>query len=107
MHQIIKEILDSSSSLEKKKAEIASLKESVELVERIFSGEFAYCQKCHDYFLSKSFVVDTEIVTERVCIYSDPINSGGDEYEDKQVRYTYKYCPKGCKHQINREEYWI
>ena len=107
MHHIIREILDSSSSLEKKKAEIAELRESVELVERIFSGEFAYCQKCHDYFLSKSFVVDTEIVTERVCTYSDPINSGGDEYEDKKVRYTYKYCPKGCKHKINREEYWI
>ena len=107
MHQIIKEILDSSSSTEKKAAEIADLKASVELAERIFSGEFAYCQKCHDYFLSESFIVDTEIVTERVCTYSDPINSGGDEYEDKKVRYTYKYCPKGCKHKINREEYWI
>lgn len=51
--------------------------------------------------------MDTEIVTERVYIYSDPINSSGDEYEDKRVRYTYKYCPKGCKHKINREEYWI
>lgn len=107
MHPIIKEILDKDISTEKKAAEIADLKASVELAERIFSGEFAYCQKCHDYFLSKSFIRDTEIVTERVCTYSDPINSGGDEYEDKKVRYTYKYCPKGCKHTINREEYWI
>ena len=107
MHKIIKEILDSSSSTEKKAAEIADLKASVGIAEKIFSGEFTYCQKCHDYFLSKSFVVDTEVVTERVCTYSDPINSGGDEYEDKKVRYTYKYCPKGCKHTINREEYWV
>lgn len=107
MHPSIKEILDSNRPTEKKAAEIAELKESVALAERIFSGEFIYCQKCHDYFLSKSFIRETEIVTERVCVYSDPINSGGDEYEDKQVRYTYKYCPKGCKHIINREEYWI
>lgn len=50
------------------------------------------------------FFTDTEDVDERVCVYSDPINSGGDEYETKKVRYTYKICPKGCKHQINREE---
>ena len=107
MHYIIKEILDKDTSTESKAKEVAELKASVELAERIFSGEFAYCKKCSDYYLSKSFIVDTEIVTERVCTYSDPINSGGDEYEDKKVRYTYKYCPKGCKHMINREEYWI
>lgn len=107
MHPIIKEILDKDITVEKKAAEVAELKESIELAERIFSGEFTYCKKCGDFFLSKSFLVDTEIITERVCTYSDPINSGGDEYEDKKVRYTYKICPKGCKHQINREEWWI
>ena len=107
MHKVIKEILDKNISTEKKAKEVADIKASVELAERIFSGEFAYCMKCGDYFLSKSFIVDFEVVTERVCTYSDPINSGGDEYEDKKIRYTYKYCPKGCKHKINREEYWI
>lgn len=107
MNSIIKEILNRDISNEKKAAEIADIKASIEIAEKIFSGEFAYCMKCQDYYLSKSFIRDTEIVTERVCTYSDPINSGGDEYEDRKVRYTYKYCPKGCKHKINREEYWI
>jgi len=107
MHQIIKEILDSSSPTEKKAAEIEELKASIEIAEKIFAGEFTYCKKCGDYYHSKSFFVETEVVDERVCTYSDPINSGGDEYENRKVRYTYKYCPKGCKHQINREEYWI
>ena len=106
MHQIIKEILDSDYPNDKKIAMVKEIKDSVEIAEKIFSGEFAYCQKCGDYFLRRSFITEMEIVTERVCTYSDPINSGGDEYEDKQVRYTYKYCPKGCKHTINREEYW-
>ena len=107
MHPIIKEIFDKNITSDKKAKEIADIKASIEIAERIFSGEFAYCMKCGDYFLSKSFVVDTEVVTERVCTYSDPINSGGDEYENKKVKYTYKYCPKGCKHIINREEHWI
>lgn len=107
MHPIIKEIFDRNTTPEKKAKEIEEIKASIEIAERIFAGELAYCMKCGDYFLSKSFVVDTEIVTERVCTYSDPINSGGDEYEDKKVRYTYKYCPKGCKHTINREEFWL
>lgn len=107
MHHIIKDILDNDCSIESKKSQIAELKESIKLAEQIFSGKFAYCKKCGDYYLSKSFIVETKIVTERVCTYSDPINSGGDEYENKDIRYTYKYCPKGCKHIINREEYWV
>lgn len=105
MHPIIKEILDKDITVEKKAAEVAELKESIELAERIFSGEFTYCKKCGDFFLSKSFLVDTEIITERVCTYSDPIN-GDFDVQYKKVRYTYKICPKGCKHQINREERW-
>ena len=107
MHQVIKDILDRDISVDDKKKLVAKLKESITLAEQIFSGKFTYCKKCGDYFLSQSFIVETEVVSERVCTYSDPINSGGDEYENKDIRYTYKYCPKGCKHTINRETYWI
>lgn len=41
---------------------------------------------------------------ESVCIYADPINSGGNEYADRDVLYTYKICPKGHKHLVNRKE---
>ena len=107
MHPIIKKILDKDISTEEKATEIEELKASIEIAEKIFEGEFTYCKKCKDYYYSRSFFEDTEIVVEPVCTYSDPINSGGDEYENRKVRYTYKYCPKGCKHQINREEYWL
>lgn len=106
MNQIIKQILDKNISKEAKEKEIEELKNSIEIAEKIFSGELTYCDKCGDYYHSRSFFIDTEIVDERVCTYSDPINSGGDEYEIRKVKYTYKICPKGCKHQINREEYW-
>ena len=107
IHYVIKEILDCSTSNAQKSEEIKKLKESISIAERIFSGELTYCKICGEYFLSKSFITEQEIVDELVCTYSDPINSGGDEYEKKPVRYTYKYCPNGCKHKIHREEHWI
>lgn len=106
MHPVVKKILDSTTTNQKKLEEINDIKDSVSIAERIFSGEFTYCKNCGDYFLSGSFIETTEIVEEPVCVYSDPINSSGDIYEKKLVRYTYKYCPKGCKHKVKREEYW-
>ena len=106
MHKVIKEILDNNNMTnQQKNTEIQKIKESISIAEHIFSGEFTYCKTCGDYFLSKSFITETETKDEPVCIYSDPINSGGDEYKIKPVRYTYKICPKGCKHKIAREEY--
>lgn len=107
VNQIIKNILDKNISNKEKAKEIEDIKASIEVAEKIFSGEFTYCMKCGDYFLTEGFITRTEVVTERVCTYSDPINSGGDEYGNRKVRYTYLYCPKGCKHTTNREEFWI
>jgi hypothetical protein len=104
LHKIVKDILDANSTSEEKRRELNEIKAAIELAEKMFSGELTYCKKCGDYYLSRSFFTDTEDVDERVCVYSDPINSGGDEYETKKVRYTYKICPKGCKHQISRVE---
>ena len=104
LHIIVKEILDSDITNIDKKRKIDELKESIEIADKIFSGEFTYCKLCKDYYLTKSFFIDSETVDENVCVYSDPINSGGDEYQRKRVKYTYKYCPKGCKHLISREE---
>lgn len=103
LNEIVKNILDSNETSEEKKRKLDEIKESIEVAEKIFSGELIYCKKCGDYYLARSFFTDTEIVDEQVCVYSDPINSSGDEYENKKVRYTYKICPKGCKHRVNRE----
>ena len=104
LHEVVKNILDSNETAEEKKRKLDEIKEAIELAEKIFSGEFTYCKKCGDYYLARSFFTDTAVVNERVCVYSDPINSGGDEYKNKKIRYTYMICPKGCKHEINREE---
>lgn len=108
MHPVIKEILDNNMSNKEKAVEIEKLKASIEIIEKekILNGECIYCKNCGDYFLSKSFIKATEIVEESVCTYSDPYQSTSDVYEKKLVRYTYMYCPKGCKHQIKREECW-
>lgn len=38
---------------------------------------------------------DTETKNARICIYRDPINSGGNDYADGFVDITYSICPKG------------
>ena len=51
----------------------------------ILSGKFQYCQDCDDYYLAKSFLSDSETKNARICIYQDPINSGGNDYADGNV----------------------
>ena len=99
----IRRILDDKNP-EKKLEEV---KKAVEIVTGIQNGEYVYCKKCNDYFLAGSFIRKQEIIKEKVCVYSDPINSSGDEYKIKPIRYTYSFCPKGCKHIESREEYWV
>ena len=107
MHKLILDLLNKTERKDKLLDEINELQDSLDIAKKICSGEFGYCKKCNDYYLAKSFIHEQEIVSERVCTYSDPINSSGDEYEDKNIRYTYLICPKGHKGEINREEYWI
>ena len=69
-----------------------------------FDNIGAKCADCGDYYLSKSFFTEDEYKEENVCTFVDPINSGGNIYEKKEVKYTYKYCPKGHKHLILKTE---
>ena len=70
----------------------------------ILSGKFQYCQDCDDYYLAKSFLSDSETKNARICIYQDPINSGGNDYADGYVDIKYSICPKGHKHEVSRKE---
>lgn len=100
MNSVIKDIIKRKCDIESKKKALLSLKTDIEIAEKILEGEMAYCEDCEDYYLTKSFFITQETTKEQVCIYDDPINSGGNEYEMKNVTRQYKVCPKGHKHLI-------
>ena len=104
MNSVIKDILKRKVNIEDKRNALNSLEKDIEIAKKILSGEMIYCENCDDYFLVRSFFQDTETKRESICIYSDPINSSGDEYADRDVLYTYLICPKGHKHLIDRKE---
>ena len=104
MNSVIKDILKRKVNIEDKHNALNSLEKDIEIAREILSREMIYCEDCDDYFLARSFFQDTETKRESVCTYSDPINSGGNEYADKYVLYTYLICPKGHKHLIDRKE---
>ena len=46
-----------------------------------------------------------ETVPTKICVYEDPINSGGNDYVDGYADILYRVCPKGHKHVVDRKEY--
>lgn len=105
MRQEIKDIIiNQSLSTTKKRSLLYEFKESIELALK-YLEEYEYCSVCKDFYLSKSFITDVRYDTENVCTYSDPINSGGNEYERRKIKYTERICPKGhVVKVINRED---
>ena len=104
MDKFIKDIIDKNCSDKQKKKELDKLNNEIEMAKGILSGKFQYCQDCDDYYLAKSFLSDSETKNARICIYQDPINSGGNDYADGYVDITYSICPKGHKHEVSRKE---
>ena len=74
---------------------LTDLENDIKIAKEILSGKYSYCSKCDDFYLSKSFIPETEEKEEKVCTYVDPINSGGNVYAMKKVTYHYLTCPKG------------
>ena len=72
--------------------------------EGILRGMFEYCNDCEDWYLTKSFTREHKVVPGQVCIYEDPINSGGNTYADGNIYIGYKICPKGHKEEVSRSE---
>lgn len=68
-------------------------------------GKLEYCEKCKEFYNSKSFFTESETRNERICIYEDPINSGGNEYDNGQVEYRYRVCPKNHRSLMDRQ--WV
>lgn len=104
MNKFIKDIIDKTCSDKQKKKELDKLSDEIEMAKGILSGKFRYCSDCDDYYLTKSYLSDSETKNARICIYQDPINSGGDDYADGYVDITYSICPKGHRHEVNRKE---
>lgn len=104
MNKIIKDIINGKSEDKEKYIELNKLSDEIEMARGILSGKFQYCADCDDYYLAKSYLSDTETKNAGICIYRDPINSGGNDYADGFVDITYSICPKGHKHEVNRKE---
>lgn len=104
MNKIIKDIIDKKCGDKEKNRALDLLSNEIDMARGILSGEFKYCPECDDYYLAKSYLTDTETKNARICIYEDPINSGGNDYVDGFIDITYSICPKGHKHEVNRNE---
>lgn len=103
MNDLIKSIvINNNRTIADRNEELDVLAKDIEKAKELLSGKYTYCKDCDDFYLSQSFFNKCETKEIRICIYSDPINSGGDEYADGYSDITYKICPKGHKHEINR-----
>lgn len=106
MNKLVKEIINNDHITNKEKmAKLKELESDILLGKDIISGKYKYCEKCDDYYLAKSFLTDKSIKNGRICTYVDPINSGGNDYEDGIIETIYSICPKGHKKEIDRKEY--
>lgn len=101
MNKAIENIIMSIATNEEKLESLKVLEKDLQLAKDIINGKYTYCEECGDYYLSKSFFVETKNKQTKICTYKDPINSGGDEYVDEYVDITYRVCPKGHKHIVN------
>lgn len=104
MNKIVRDIIIKECSIEEKNKALNSLEDDIKIAKGILSGEFKYCKDCDDYYLAKSYLEEVESTLGKICVYEDPINSGGNEYVDGIIDITYSICPKGHRHKIKTEE---
>lgn len=104
MNVLIKNIVNKQGSKEDKNKELDLLLEDITIAKGILSGRYKYCPKCDDYYLSKSYLSETETKDTKICVYRDIINSGGNEYEDGYLDITYSICPKGHRYEVSQSE---
>ncbi len=88
---------------EKLKA-LKEYEDDIKTAKDIINGKLTYCEECKDFYLTKSFFSEKETVPAKICVYEDPINSGGNDYVDGYVDILYSVCPKGHKHVVDRKE---
>ena len=94
MNDVVKKIIESKLSKEEKIQSLKKLSDDIEMANGILSGKIVYCAECDDYYLAQSFLTDTKTEKTQILIYSDPINSGGNEYVDGYADITYSIITK-------------
>lgn len=104
MNKVIQNIINRTCSKEERNKALDELSDEIKVAKDIISGKYKYCPDCDDYYLAKSFLLDSETKPARICVYEDQINSGGNDYVDGYVDITYSICPKGHKHEVSRNE---
>lgn len=104
MNNIIREIIDKNVTKEEKYKSLDQLSDDIQTAKDILDGKFQYCERCDDYYLTESFLKKKETKPSSVCVFQDPINSGGNDYADGYVDIIYKICPKGHKYEVSRKE---
>lgn len=104
MNKVVKDIINRRCTSEEKYKTLDLLSNDIDIAKGILSGKFQYCPDCDDYYFSKSYLTEVETEETRICVYEDPINSGGNDYVDGYTDITYSICPKGHKHEIDRKE---
>lgn len=96
-HQQIDDIIDGDLTIKEKQDLIVKL--TKELETEVRKG-YTFCPKCKTYYRETSWSRKLETKLENVCVYSDPINSSGNEYAEKEVTHNYNICPAGHKFDI-------
>lgn len=104
MTDLIKSILNSCETEERKVEQLDELEQDIKLARKVLSGEYAYCEECDDYYRSQSFTRSNASEIETVCTFEDPINSGGNEYSKAKVSKTLLICPKGHERVLNKTQ---
>lgn len=100
----IENIIISETTDDEKLEVLKQYEDDIKTAKDIINGKLTYCKECEDYYLTKSFFSEKETIPTKICVYEDPINSGGNDYVDGYVDILYSVCPKGHKHVVDRKE---
>ena len=101
----IEKIVISKARDSEKLEDLKQYEDDIKTAKEIINGKLTYCEECNDYYLTKSFFSEKESIPTKICVYENPINSGGNDYVDWYADITYSVCPKGHKHVVDRKEH--
>lgn len=104
MNKVVQDILKSYHTKDAQLKALSELADDINFAKNVIDGTYKYCKECDDYYLTKSFLHDSEKRESRICVYENYINSGGNEYVDGYIHIKYEICPKGHKREIERTE---
>ena len=90
----IEDIIISRARNSEKLEVLKQYEDDIKTAKDIINGKLTYCEECKDYYLTKSFFPEKETIPTKICVYEDPINSGGNDYVDGYTDILYSVCLK-------------